>query len=175
MKKTFIYVVVALFATSFAVAQEFNVGTNVINAGIGLGGQFDTYGSPSQSPTFSASYEHGIWDIAGPGVISLGGYLGHKTYKHGSQTKWNYTIIGVRGAYHFNGLNVDNLDVYGGAMLSYNILSFESSVVASDNYDSELGASIYVGGRWYFTEVFGAFAELGYGVANVNLGVAFRF
>lgn len=175
MKKTFIYVIVALFATSFVAAQEFSSGTNVINAGIGLGGQFDTYGSPSQSPTFSASYERGIWDIAGPGVISLGGYLGHKSYKYSNNDKWNYTIVGVRGAYHYTGLNVENLDVYGGAMLSYNILSYDNSYSASGAYDSELGASLYVGGRWYFTEVFGVFAELGYGVANVNLGVAFRF
>lgn len=173
MKKVFIYVVVAFFATSFAVAQEFSKGTNVINAGIGLGGHYNNVGSGDESPSLSVSYEHGIWDIAGPGVISLGGYLGYKSYKYVNDIKWNYTIVGVRGAYHFTGLNVDNLDVYGGTMLSYNMLDING--YDGDDADSELGFSLYAGGRWYFTDTFGVFAELGYGVSYINLGASFRF
>ena len=35
--------------------------------------------------------------------------------------------------------------------------------------------SIYVGGRWYFTDSFAAMLELGYGIAWLNIGVAFKF
>ena len=174
MKKIFVYVLVAFFATSFAIAQEFNKGTNVINVGIGLGGHFDTFNSPSQSPSISASFERGIWEIPGPGVISLGGYLGYKSYKYDNDDRWNYTIVGVRGAYHYNGLNVDKLDVYAGAMLSYNILSYDNTYTASGSYGSVFDATTFIGGRWYFAQSIAAFAEIGYGVAYFTLGVAFR-
>ena len=74
--------------------------------------------------------EHGTWEL-GDGVVSLGGYLGYKSisdnYNDGFYSyswKWSYTIIGVRGAYHFP-LDNDKLDIYLGAMLSYNILNFK--------------------------------------------------
>ncbi len=95
MRKSFIYIVIALFTSSMAIAQEFNQGSNVINVGFGFGGHFEPFGSPSQNPSISASYEHGVWDVPGPGVVSLGGYLGHKSYKYDNDDKWNYTIIGV--------------------------------------------------------------------------------
>ncbi|WKX77046.1 hypothetical protein [Zobellia laminariae] len=62
-----------------------------------------------------------------PGVVSLGGYLGYKRFTYnndffGNDYSWSYTIIGVRGAYHYTGLDVDNLDVYGGVMASVRLL-----------------------------------------------------
>ncbi|MDX1364542.1 hypothetical protein [Arenibacter latericius] len=174
MKKSFVYVVIALFITSFANGQEFKQGTSVINVGFGLGGSYNTVESLSQRPSISASYEYGMWDVPGPGVVSLGGYLGHKSYKFDNNDKWNYTILGVRGAYHYNGLEIDDLDVYGGAMLSYNMLSYDNTYYAAGTYGNELGISAFIGGRWYFTDNFGAYAELGFGVANLSIGVALR-
>jgi len=55
-------------------AQEFQKGTNIISAGIGLGSSILSYSGASQSPALSLQYERGVWDIGGPGVISLGGY-----------------------------------------------------------------------------------------------------
>ncbi len=176
MKKTFIFYVFAILATSSAIAQEFNKGTNVINAGIGFGGNFTIYASPAQSPSFSASFERGIWEVPGPGVVSLGAYAGFKTYKYDNNDKWSYTIIGVRGAYHYNGLEVDNLDVYGGVIASYNILSYDDNVYNGyGSYGSRPSATAFVGGRWYFAENFGVFAEAGYGVAYLTVGISFRF
>ncbi len=178
MKKSVFYLAFFLFTAPMVMAQEFNVGTNVITAGVGFGGSYDYYGSPAQSPGFSFTYERGIWDIGGPGVISLGGYLGFKTYKYGSyydNAKWNYTIIGVRGAYHFNGLDVDGLDLYGGLMLNYSILSYNHNNAYGSTYGSTFGATPFVGGRYFFTDNFGAYAELSYGVAYFSIGVAFKF
>ncbi len=174
MKKSIIYLVFFVFTAPWVAAQEFNAGTNVISAGIGFGGHYDLYASPSQSPGFSFAYERGIWDIGGPGVISLGGYLGFKSYKYSSGNKWNYTIIGFRGAYHFNGIKVENLDVYGGVMLNYSILSYDNDYYGG-SYGSTFGATPFVGGRWYFSDAFGVFAELSYGVAYFTVGIAFRF
>lgn len=173
MKKSIIYFVFAVFSTSFAFAQEFNVGTNIINAGVGFGGNFGSFTTSSQTPGYSISYERGVWDVPGPGVVSLGAYLGTKTYKYdylGGNDKWTYTIVGVRGAYHYNGLNVENLDVYGGVMVSYNILSF----TGVRSFGSNLGATGFIGGRWFFAENFAVFAEAGYGVAYLSVGVSIR-
>src|ERR1044072_9560322 len=90
-----------LFATK-SNAQFFEKGTNVISAGVGLGGHYGSYTYGSQTPAISVQYEKGVWDIGGPGVISLGGYAGTKSYKYSSdygfgayhsKDKWNYTII----------------------------------------------------------------------------------
>lgn len=175
MKKTVFFYMMFFIGTSLALAQEFNKGTNVINVGLGLGGTYDIYAAPSQSPVISASFERGIWELPGPGVVSLGGYLGFKTYRYDNSDRWNYTIVGVRGAYHYNGFNIENLDVYGGAMVSYNILSYDRDVYDGfGSFGSAPGATGFIGGRWYFSEVFSAFAEAGYGVAYLTLGAALR-
>ncbi len=174
MKKQLLFMLL-LVATTLSYAQEFNKGTNVINLGVGFGGNFGNYTTSSQSPGYGIAFERGAWDIAGPGVISIGGYLGRKTYKYDyafGNDKWSYTIIGVRGAYHYNGLEIDNLDVYGGVMVSYNILSFSGN---SGSFNSKPSATAFVGGRWYFTKTFAAFVEAGYGVAFATVGVSARF
>ena len=167
-----------LLTTPLAMAQEFESGSNVINLGIGFGGNFGSFTSSSVSPGFSLSYERGIWDIGGPAVISLGAYIGRKTYKNellGTSSKWSYTTVGVRGAYHYNGLEIENLDVYGGAMLGYNISSFNGVNTSIGSLGSTFRPTIFVGGRWYFSDVFGVFAEAGYGVAYLTLGGTIRF
>jgi len=184
MKKAislFTLAVITLCATQSVSAQEFAKGTNVINAGIGFGGNFynGRLGTSSQGLGISASYERGIWETGDFGIVSLGGYLGYKSYTSdnvffgGASSKYSYTIIGVRGAFHYTGLDVENLDVYGGAMASFNIASFDGDF--DNDLESRPGASIFVGGRWYFTENFGVFAEAGYGVSILTIGASFRF
>ncbi|MEQ7801943.1 hypothetical protein ABDJ41_19260 [Pedobacter sp. ASV1-7] len=176
MKKTIILFTLILFA-NLAFAQTFQKGTNIINAGIGLGGNLGGLGD--SRPAISASFEHGKWDIGGPGVISIGGYIGNTGYSYknvGYTQKWNYTIIGARGAYHYNGFkNVPDLDVYGGLMLSYNLVNYSADNYSGPNsYGSGLGLYAFVGGRWFFTEKIGAFAELGHGISTLNVGVAIK-
>lgn len=175
MKKQFLLLTIFLGAiVTSASAQEFIKGTNVINAGIGLGGAYGSYATSSQSLGFSASFERGIWEVPGPGVVSLGGFLGYKTYDYdyfGGSDRWTYTVVGVRGAYHYNGLNIENLDVYGGAMVSYRILSYSGT---TGSYGSRPGATGFVGGRYFFSNNFAAFAEAGYGFAYLTVGISIR-
>lgn len=178
MKKSIICLAIStLFTIHIITAQEFKVGTNAINAGIGIGSSLSVYSGASEGIGFGASYERGIWDLPGPGVVSLGAYFGYKTFNYdgfySDDYKWTYTIFGVRGAYHYTGLNVDNLDVYAGVMISYNNVSYNGSSLGS--YSNGVGASGYVGGRWYFTESIAAFVEAGYGVSILNIGISFRF
>ncbi len=174
MKKILFCLSLSLGALYIGKAQEFASGDNVISAGIGLGGDYGSFATSEQTPGLSLQYERGIWEIVDRDVISLGGYLGYKTYSYDaglSDYKWTYTILGVRGAYHYNGFNINNLDVYGGAMLSYNILSFDGE----GNYGSTAAGTAFLGGRWYFTESIAAMAEVGYGVAYLTIGASFKF
>lgn len=186
MKKQILFVTVLIFISYATLhAQDktkesnvYSIGTNVASVGVGLGSSIAGYSYGSQSPAISLQYERGLWEV-GPGVISLGGYLGFKTYKYsgsGYSYKWSYTIIGVRGAYHLTQINVKNLDLYGGVMLAYNNLHFTDNQGNSTvSYGSTTGFSIFLGGRYYFTQNIGAFLELGYGVAYANLGLALKF
>ena len=178
MKKILLLFAFAL-TVSAAHAQSFQKGTTAFNAGIGIGTALGGYGTAR--PAISLSADHGIWETGGPGIISLGGYVGNTGYKYsgaGYDSKWNYFIIGVRGAYHYNGFGSKNLDVYGGAMLGYNIVKYSSNVSEDyfgKSYGSGVGLSGFIGGRWFFTESFGAFAELGYGISVLNAGLTFKF
>lgn len=190
MKKLSCLLIAALFCATTLHAQFFNKGTNVLSAGVGLGGNFGSFSYGTQTPGISVQYERGIWDVGGPGVISLGGYLGSKSYKYNASSgsykwtqKWNYTIVGIRSAYHLNKINNEKFDVYGGLMLSYNILTYKysdnaggsGSSLYSGSYGSAAGFTAYLGGRYLFTKNFGAYAELGYGVSYLTLGLALKF
>lgn len=188
LKKVSCLLLTAFVCATSVHAQFFNKGTNVVSAGVGLGSSFGSFTYGSQTPGISVQYEKGVWEIGGPGVISLGGYAGRKSFKNSGSSgayswseKWSYTIIGVRSAYHYNGINNEKFDVYGGLMLSYNILNYKfsdnggSGSYHAGSYGNATGFSAYVGGRYLFTDNIGAFAELGYGVSYLTLGIAVKF
>lgn len=170
-------------------SQEFQKGTNILSAGVGLGSSILSYSGASQTPALSLQYERGVWNVGGPGVISLGGYVGYKGYSFsGGESNytysedWHYTVVGVRSAYHYNGLDAKKLDLYGGAMLAYNILSYSYSdnsggtgIAGSGSYGSTFGISLYLGARYFFAEHFAVGAELGYGVSYLSVGIAAKF
>jgi hypothetical protein len=134
----------------------------------------------------SISYERGIIDNLFDDKSSLGvgaylGYAGNKSELTSGGTvfgwKYNYTIFGVRGALHYQ--LVDKLDTYAGLMLGYNSVSSSyygtNDVAGTAATASGLGWSLFLGGRYYFSDNIGAFAELGYGIAYLQLGVTFKF
>lgn len=179
MKKS-IFILLAIFIAAAAQAQLFQKGTTTANVGVGLGTALGGLGKAR--PAISASIDHGVWDVGGPGIISLGGYVGNTGYKYTSGSyisKWNYIVVGARGAYHYNGFtSVPKLDVYGGAMLGYNIVKYSSDgddMNMANSYGSGMGFSGFLGSRWFFSDSMGAYAELGYGVSVLNAGLTFKF
>src|SRR5271170_1668153 len=128
--KLFLAIAVLLALSSATFAQKaYEEGSNVINAGIGLGATY--WGSGySNGVSLVGSYEHGVTDN-----ISVGGILGysHSSYSGNSGT---YTfsssatgiLIGARGSYHF--LTTDQIDPYAGADLGYVVTSYSSSTNA---------------------------------------------
>jgi hypothetical protein len=176
MKKAKLLVAVimtsAMLMAGKANAQEIK-GKNFINAGIGIG----TFGfSGTGGLPITASVEHGFTD-----KISGGLYLGFITRNFLDDYKYRYFVAGARASYHFNELlNVTNekLDVYGGAALYYRNLKVKYNGHGDDDlYKASAGAvgiGIFAAGRYYFSDNIGAYAELGYGISPLQIGVTFK-
>ena len=151
-----------------------------MNIGFGLGATFAT--GSSTIPPLSASFEHGFTD-----KISAGGLIGYSGSKEefaafgGTWTyKYSYIIVGARGSYHF--FSTDQIDAYGGAFLGYNIGNSKVTYDGTGNNLIQPAAAnvggvaygLHVGGRYYFSDSFGAFVELGYGISYLTLGVTMK-
>lgn len=184
MKKIVLFLVVVAFSLTQLVAQEptFEKGNKVLNLGIGLGSTLysGTY-YKSQVPPVSGSLEFGIVDnVLEKGVIGVGPYLGYSSYKYeysGWGWKYSNVIVGARGNFHYP--LVDKLDTYTGLLLGYNVASSKEFGNATPGWDYSYSAggvvwSWFVGARYYFSEKFGVMAELGYGIAYLNLGVSLK-
>lgn len=178
-------VFVFLFVLSFSElmnAQLFSKGDNVINLGIGVPSYLGGNGYETKLPLISGSYEYGLFDdlLEGKASIGVGGYLAYTAnrFKYAGNRGYDYSylIIGPRAAFHYN--PIENLDTYGGLLLGYNIVSSSSYGDASDrpaNNESGFIPAIYVGARYYFMNNIAAFAEVGYGLSLVEVGLSFKF
>jgi hypothetical protein len=177
MKKSFLLAFAFLFV-SVAFAQRnnsYSQGDKLLNVGIGLNSYY------SGGIPFGASLEFGVTE-----TISVGAnvdYLSY-TYNYGALGNYKFTALyfGGRGSYHFNelfNLNNEKVDLYGGATLGYRSFSWKdsfSSTSIGDSYGSGVYLGIFVGGKYYFSDNVGGFAELGaIGSTNVRIGLAFRF
>ena len=121
----------------------------------------------------------------GRGVVGLGAYIGYTGAKYRAfdnlDAGWNFNnlILGVRGALHYQFVN--RLDTYLGLFLGYNITmtndygSFPSGLRPSAPAVGGFEFAFYVGARYYLTQRFAVFGEVGYGLATVNLGLAYKF
>lgn len=183
------------FSGTTAHAQTYGIGTNVVNLGIGFGYSHSyytgIYGSSSSTPVIAASFEHGMKEL-GPGTLGLGAafsYQGSKwTYDdtygdHYSET-WKTSLFAVRGTWHPDFLVTDKYDVYVGLQLGFYHYGYTYTAsgpyVSQYNYNSNpssggLGYAGFVGGRYYFTDNIGAFAEIGYDISYLKFGLAFKF
>lgn len=162
MKKAAQKIFVAMFAIvtlglTSASAQVYQKGDNLLNLGIGLGGGFGT--------PIGASFEHGFTENISGGLMA--------TYSSQDVVgfKLTYIIVGARASYHHD-FGIENLDTYGGVMLGYNKIGYDTGYIGSAGGVVYSG---YVGGRYYFTEKIGAFGEVGYGIANLTVGLAVKF
>lgn len=188
--KNFNYLLLALivFTTTTAWSQTFEKGTKVASLGIGIGSSLGSFNYSTQIPGISVMYEQGIAEAGNVGIIGLGGYVGYKSFSwennsgtFESKSRWNYTIIGVRGAMHFTGIKAENIDLYAGLMASYNLLNYSYednsgfNTGNTGNFGNTAGLTLFAGARYYFSDNLAAFAELGYGVAYLNLGLALKF
>jgi hypothetical protein len=167
-------VIAAFFISATGKAQEVK-GKNFVNAGIGIGtyGFVGTGGLP-----ITASFEHGFTDKISAGLT--GGLVQRSYY---SDWKYKYFVIGARGSYHFNEvLNVTNpkLDVYGGISLFYRgwSVKYKGNDLPGGTQKSSAGEvdfALHAAARYMFSEKVGGYAELGYGISPLQIGVSFKF
>lgn len=164
-------------------ANPFEVGTNALNLGIGLGSRYGygsglLGGSSSVTPALSIAYERGILPL-GPGVLGVGGIIGYQAASYdysGYKDKFTDLIVMVRGAFHYP--VTPQFDAYGGVGLGLRHLGYSSNYTGL--YAQNLGltgvtSGLFVGGRYYFTSSIGAFAELGYDQTYLKAGLALKF
>ncbi|GAA4357165.1 hypothetical protein GCM10023185_21690 [Hymenobacter saemangeumensis] len=157
----------------------FEEGTNALNVGIGFGASYAYVGSVSATPAFSASFERGIKQL-GPGVLGIGalvGYQGTSAEFFGIKQKSSDIVVSVRGAYHYP--VTDSFDAYAGIGVGYRKISYSyegstSSFLTTADYGGIYSAG-FIGGRYFFTDAIGAFAELGYDQTYLKAGLSMKF
>ncbi len=168
MKKFLLLIVAALGCVTMASAQSFAKGDNVASVNIGLAG---SYGQP-----VSVTYEYGICNLGNNmsiGIGALAGFGVDKEHVNGYKHSYSNLIFGARGAWHYT--KVDNLDLFAGVTLGYDIVSAEIGGNAKATTTSGFFQGYYVGARYYFTNSFGVNAEIGDGIGLINLGVSLKF
>lgn len=194
MKKALIIFIVAVILSAiniqFVSAQpcgrnfipNFTKGKTDLSFGVGFGTHWHHSEAYTTVPLFSVNVDHALRDDIGPGVIGVGGYIGYEKFRDefaGGEYGFNYAsvIFMGRATYHYQ--FIENFDTYTGIGLG---LRFENQAQFGihPNGLDETGnsvfpsASLFIGGRYFFTETTAAFAEVSLGVSYLTLGVTFR-
>jgi len=178
-KKILFSVIIAFVGITSLFSQEslFSKGDKVANFSLGLGGS--VYGAIGGGiPPVSASFEYGVKDnlFNEKSHLGIGGFAGFTSASQdvmAIKISYSSIIVGARGIVHYD--LVDNIDTYGGVLLGYNIAS--SKVTGGTFPVASYGGLVYggfVGARYYFTPKLAAMAELGFGVALLNVGVSLK-
>ncbi|OUJ70151.1 hypothetical protein BXP70_25195 [Hymenobacter crusticola] len=167
--------------------STFHPGDKALNVGIGLLGAnhgYDVFGSLKQSPALSVTYEQGITDSFGPGTLSLGGLLGYKHYyyefpKTDYKASWTDILLMARGTYHYNLTSNPQIDTYAGLTVGVRLNTYSNTnSTLRDTYKDDglhLATGIFLGGRYFVTEKVGVFAEAGYDMTYLKLGLTAKF
>jgi hypothetical protein len=173
-------ILLVAFAATTKAQESFAKKDLVGHVGIGVWSFFSDDYWQLKIPPVALSAEYGILDsfIRGKAAIGVGGYLAYTAEKSkiGSTLSRSHVIIGARGVFHYE--FVYRLDTYAGLSATYNIVTSShagSGTTTSHGSSSGLFPTLFVGARYYFAPRFAAFAELGYGIAPLEIGVAFKF
>jgi hypothetical protein len=166
-------------AGMYAQSDMFAKGDKVVNASIGLGSSLYR-GIGGGIPPVGASFELGVKDelFNEKSSLGIGGYAGFTSAEQdlfGAKISYSSIIVGARGIVHYD--IISKIDTYAGVLLGYNIASSKVTGGALPGVGAAAGGLVYagfVGARYYFTPKFGAMAELGYGIALLNVGVSLK-
>ncbi|MBS1616059.1 MAG: outer membrane beta-barrel protein [Bacteroidetes bacterium] len=171
------------FAKKVGATPAFSKGDNAIGIGLGLG-PAHTYGlADAYSPAFMLTYEHGIIDGLGPGTLSIGGEIGYQTSRYdyaygGYRARWTTLTVAVRGIYHLTLLKDKNnkFDPYGGVAVGFYSVSYDNDYPGpKESYGSAPLIAPFVGAKYNFAKAVGAWAEVGYDIAILKVGLNFNF
>lgn len=179
LTKSFWLAALISFATYGLNAQsEYEEGQIDVNLGVGL---IPTFGLGDVGLPLSVSVDYGFREEVGPGDVGIGGYIGYSGStdndpNFGDVTR-TYVIVGVRGTYHID--LIEGVDTYAGLLAAFNVatVSVENNPAGFNIPSAGGGAgySLFAGGRYYFTDNLGVFAEVGYGISIINGGLSVKF
>jgi hypothetical protein len=154
----------------------------IANFGVGL---LDFYGNDYSVllPPISASLEYIMFDdlIDGNAAFGVGGLIGYSLNNRvilGNKREYAHFLVCGRGQLHYQ--FIDKLDTYAGLMIGWDIVSEQDTETASGTSPDfgKLGGFLpgfFVGGRYFFADNFAGFAEIGYGISVLQLGISLKF
>jgi hypothetical protein len=153
----------------------FEKGDIILNPGLGLG---YWYAGSGFAVGFAINAEFSITDD-----IAIGPYFAftHWNYSYAgysSDISYNFIDVGGRASYHFARLfklNEERFDPYAGAFLGFvaSTNNYDDGIY-DDAYGGTVRGGLYAGARWFFSDKFAAFGELGVGLYPIVLGVTFK-
>ncbi|CAN5499247.1 hypothetical protein BH11BAC1_BH11BAC1_22180 [soil metagenome] len=175
-------------------APAFGKGDNTIGVSMGVGINYSYYNTAVSYPAITLYYDHGTFGEVGPGTIGIGGIVGFKSehYKYPDnygnyKASWTHYIIAARGTYHLTILKDKNnkFDPYAGIVLGVRMNSY------TDTYDdyyysknhsrlysrnsADVVKGVFIGAKYNFAKYVGVFAELGYDISIIRVGLNFNF
>jgi len=187
MKRILLISMLLVIAISISFSQiAYKKGDKVGSLMLGLGSFVYEPDATSTVPPLSVAADWGYNEN-----ISVGGILSYTASKYewnnvwgnyGYKYTWSYIIVAARGAYHLDVLHDSKIDTYGGVSLGFKIAS------TSETYTGDWGLiphttaasgggilfGLFAGGRYYFSPNLAAQAEVGFGIALLNIGIAYK-
>lgn len=170
MKNIFIVLsIICAINVNVSKAQEMRKGMSLFNAGMGI---FPGWG-------INASYDFGLVDSWGPGIFTIGCYVGYGNWTKSelvkpSNTKFDYRVrafaFAPRATYRY-AVN-SSFEIYGTVMFGATAYSY------SEFYNNESGNffAVTAGCRYsLFNSNFAVFAEIGNLVSYLNGGLSYSF
>ena len=164
-------------------SPAFDIGDKTIGISIGFGNDYNYnyyYGYvPVVLPAFGLTYDQGIIE-AGPGIVGIGGILDAQFAHYGlygSTLSYTNYVIGARGTWHLTLLKDKNnkFDPYGGVMVGLRFFSARNGYNNINTSSVSPAAGLFVGAKYNFAEHVGAFAEVGFDVSLLRIGLNFNF
>ena len=167
MKKVLMILFVACtIGVSLGSAQKMTKGTSLVNVGLGV----------VPGVGVNVSYDYGLVDTWGPGIFTIGGFIGYQNwgdsyyYRNvGSDYRVNEFAFAPRATYRY-AIN-NSFEVYGAVAMGFRIESYSKYL---DN-ETDFYMSTTAGCRYTFTKNISVFAEVGWNLAYLNGGISFAF
>ncbi|HEX8314983.1 MAG TPA: hypothetical protein VF609_08320, partial [Flavisolibacter sp.] len=171
------------FSVGFGQGGPLTKGDIKLNASIGLGSFIKAAGGQTTFPPLTGSLEYAINENT-----TLGPVIGYTA----TEDRANYAALGIIDTYTFSNFLIgakgnhyfntsESFEAYFGAILGYNAESMKLKSSSARNGTSEYNVAggsgffygIHAGGRYKFSPSLAAHAELGYGIAILNIGLTF--
>lgn len=187
--RNFVLIVCLTAACLFNLSAQdtkMEAGDVTISAGIGVIPTFFADNSTTLVPPVSLRLGYRVSPM-----FSISAYGGYSSSETGeiinpnesiSRYRNDLLIVGLQPAIHST--YFDNWDIYGGFLIGYNIPMVDNTTTYPEDQiiddvqpsfsrpaENNINFSGFIGASYYFGKHTGVFAEVGYGVSLLNLGV----